>query len=406
MSDFRKSIEDEPEFQKMLFCPQDKSIFRHLLFTGMVEMAHIEGHRFKFDYSDSDLIGFMNYGAKNITGLTTVGVVFGIGEDGTHHDISCDPVTSQLIKVNYYLAANPNHKTYFLDDEITSMLEATNLEWMDLKIFEDLPDVFTLKVPTGHIKMKTLGEEFWLEDLILARVKTPIARRLMLKQHGLTDDADTHLFYWLASSRDEINKGINNTTFGTFKISADMRLENMMESMSEWAEHQAQHLMETVSPELIASLEREGAAKALRAYLAGNRVEAEMFDHSIAYVKGILNPEEIRGEIQRNRMTLEFLFKFVMLQGSEQFKGLTVDKAPPGVRPGKLSPKAAKIQARLRKDWGVRCFVHAPKINEEERQSPVRHHVQGFFRRQAYGHQRSMRKVIWINPFWRGAKIV
>lgn len=397
----------DKDFQRSLHVPQDKSAFRGMLFTIMLEVFEQQGIPFAFDYSDKDFFDFLYRGTEGMQALKSIGTVIGLKNDGAAAAIRCDPVTTQSMKVTYFVGCNPSFTTYFLNEEITGLLEKTKLEWMDLQIFEELPDLFAMKIPKGHLTMRTLGGAFTLEDILVARVKTPMAKRLMLKQHDLADDPHLSLFYWMAASRDEFDQGIQNVTFGTFFINSDVKLENMLECIDEWGEHQAKYLLENIKPGILESLKEEGAQRDMLDVLLG-RGDGERHKRTAEYIEGVLDVNALRSDMAGNRKTLELVFKFIMLRGSEQFNSIRVEKLPPGVKPGKTSSKAQTIQKGLWKAWGKRVFVGAPVVRVEKgsHASPIRHLVPGFFRRQAYGPKNSLRKVIWISPFYRGTNIV
>lgn len=374
---------------------------------GMLTAAPRGSITTKFDGTDFDLLNFLNkFGAflGDVTCNLSTGI--GLAEDMGPLIANLDPVNAELGNSIYRLMQHrTDSKFYFPTVALTDALNNTDLKWVDLKAFADLPALIAVRL--HGFKCKVNGEIHNCDDFMLVRDDTPATRRKALLDHSVpTEFHDTALvFHWLTQSRDELHLGLQSQTFGTFVLHQDMKLDDIITLIDAWSQREVARVrQEAVGNGLLERVEE--ARHDSDTNLHQDPDDARLVSQHADYLTNTLTQlswDEQQREWYKD--ILRFVFKFVLLLSAEGAKVKAL--LPPGVKDkANLSRKARKVHEGLWKAWGRRYLVDVPPEDPESalhHRSPVRHLVPGFFRRQAYGPQNSLRKIIWIHPFWRGS---
>lgn len=387
--------------------PDQQSIFTSKFFRLIPKMLPEIGFpKNAWDYSDSDFIKLINnYSALFAEAFTGIGCILG------EHEFKIDSTNFALAKAGYYTAAEgekmPN---YFPTPELMEALNGTELKWIDAEIFTHLPDAFTIRFPVKNQFRMLMGDGWHsLDDFMLMRAKIPILKAHIFACHNEPDpQPEWEAWYWIAQSRSELHKALQNTTYGSFIIKQNTKLDDLMTYIENWSRSTDIKLRDIIAgndlSETLTEVEAHG----------DSRFRRDNASYFKAAVESRLNysDEGYKTYIDSLKMVL----KFAILMNTEQF--FTQLMPPPGLKPGKLSQKAAEIHEKLRWKWGKRYKVVLPRLKstenpenepenlENHHKSPHKHWVMGFFRNQPYGPQRSLRKIKWIPGFWRGTDIL
>ena len=360
----------------------------------------------KFNGTNGDLLNFVNkFGG--FLAAETCNLDTGIGYDDEGNDLiaNVDPINYEIAHGVYRLRQHRRDaKFYFMTPALAEALDHTDLKWVDLQSFADLPAVLGLRL--GGFKMKVNSEIHVCDDLLLIRDDTDATRRKALKDHAVAPESqDTAMvFHWLTQSRDELHLGLQSQTFGTFVLHKDMKLDDILTTLDEWSKRETDRVREEAYSGGLLDRVTE-ARETMEADLHADPHEAHMVREHSRFLENTLK-QESWDEDQRVWYSdiLRFMFKFVLLLSAE---GVRVKPLlPPGVK-DKANPsrKAKKVHEALWKSWGRRYLVDVPKEYhplDADRKSPTRHIVKGHFKTQPYGPGNSLRKIIWRVPFWRG----
>jgi len=381
--------------------PPDQSIFTSRFFKILPASVPLLGWRMpKWDNSDTDFIYWMK-----VMGLLLEGAYTGVDTLLGGHTFQLDNTSFSIAKATYgIMVEGEKMPNYFPTPELVSALRETDLKWVDADIFKHLPDAFTIRFPVANQFKMLLGDGWYsMDDFMLIRAKIPMERQHLFERHGEPNpNPDWEAFYWLAQSRLELTDDLQNSVYGSFIIKENTKLEDLMKSLEVWSRDTDARLKEDLSSGQMQAHLAEVAAHGTTMFQRDN---AEFFRVSMESRFNYAD-EGYKTYIEN----LTFVIKFAMLMNSEQF--VTTNLPVPGYKPGKVSKKAAEIRAKLLWKWGKRLKVDLPKPDPAEQhegrhsethKSPVRHWVRGFFRQQPYGPGRNSRKVIWVQPFWRGS---
>lgn len=378
----------------------NQSIFTSEFFTGWLLYLKQAGiPQARFNGTEEDLIYFL----KTVCVLlqqTYVGVSSRIGD----YDFPIDGTNLALAKVAYWSIANRRvAEHYFPSKNLYQGLKDTDIKWVDFDIWKALPDQITIKVPVRNdLLCNIMGEYYSVDDIVLVRVKQPVLRVHHSELQGVPLTDETEVWFWMTQSRDEADKLLQNSTYGSIVLDSHTKLEDLLDRLVKYAARVDVDLAKQVSEEHIIEM-IDNHKKTLKTKYGTEHAE---------YVKGMLSDRDSRVSVsyQHYKDILEFVLKFVTFKATDQFKRQPIKI--PGIKPGKLSAKAQEIQAKLFARYGSRYTVDlppAPPMPPEEpgsHKTPIRHLVKGFFRQQPYGVGRSLRKTVWILPFWRGTDVV
>jgi len=380
--------------------PVDQSIFTSRYFRSMPLLLPKLGFPdCKWDFTEDDLVGWVNNISAVFAGAYT-GVDAAIGP----YKFKLDNTNLALAKASYTsVAEGAKMPNYFPTPELVEALVGTELKWVDAEVFRHLPDAFTIRFPVKDQFKMLLGDGWHsLDDFMLMRAKTPALRKHIMWCHGENDpNPEWEAWYWLSQSRSELDKGLQNSTYGSFIIKENTKLEDLMNYINTWSRGTDEKLRKLVSTsEAMEQLDDVAAH-------GGTRFQRDNAEYFKSAIKSRMEYSE--EGYQTYIDSLKFVIKFAILMNTEQF--LAKNLPIPGTKPGKISKKAAEIHQKLLWKWGKRYKVELPRHenpeNEPENQggthkSPLKHWVMGFFRNQPYGPGRSLRKIKWIPGFWRG----
>lgn len=358
--------------------------------------------RIRFDGSGEDLVAYLRFWGAFV-GASTCDIGTGIGydDDGNHVEVPVDPINIENGLAAYHLRRQEQAlKLYFPTRALTEALNNTRLSWVDLSAFESLPPAVAIRL--YGFRMKVNEEIHSCDEILLYKDTCPFTRRKALEDHDVPPEHhDTALiFHWLTQSRDEIDKGIQSQTFGTFALHKNMRLDDIMTVLDGWSRRESERI------------QREARESGLLGHLAEAKAqvtdatEAWFVEHHAEFLAKSLTQSSWDAEQQVWYVDiLRYVFKFVMLLSADAVRIKPL--LPPGVKDkANLSRKARKIQEKLWAVWGRRYLIDVPpesKESLEARKSPTRHEVEGHFTQQPYGPGRTLRKTLWIAPYWRGS---
>lgn len=351
------------------------------------KMAEDQGP-LKFDGSRDD---YWTYLRRLEKGFANFGLDMAvkIGPD-TH--IKIPPIYTQFINARYWVRQNPKAPYYVLNAEVRDALLNTDLTWIDAEAFNALPDVLGIIVSPTHDDLSLFhhseeGDWHSISDMMLFRVKDPEHLARIAIHHGLpSDDPSIQFFYWAAFSREGWDKGKGGINWGTFPITANVKLEDLAKDLDAYTRRIAARELalgdsvhwKTNDPEMEAFVEENNIIH------ADYRKDLEMVDQQ---------------SLSFNRC-VEFIAKFALLHSCDWFKGRCVPLNPPGL---KAMPHKAPA---LWRQWGHRYMVVPPPREHSEETDEgskrTRHFVRGFFRQQPYGPQHGLRRTQWIMAHWRG----
>lgn len=351
-------------------------------------------HRPKFDGSREDywrylqaleeiLSGHMGGATTRVGGVTT---------------IRLHPAVFQQANVRYWLRQTRDAPFYLIGTEALAAFLHTDLTWIDAEAFAGLPDVtgIIIEHPSDAFRLFANGSWLKVSDLLLVRVRDIDNRARICDNLGV-DPADQSIsvYQWYAGSRDNMESGIGGLNWGVFSIRENMRLDEMLSGLEEHVRAIAEREGRLSIASDTSPVKRgEELARSMNSVLAGIMAD---------YTSG-------REQQQVSLLTcVEFIAKVVLLSNCDWFKSMATLEPPPGARA--MPHKARKLWDL----YGQRFRVQLPHEDHEsqveegsgsDRKSPYRHQVRGFIRSQPYGPMRSMRKVIWIRPYWRGRLIL
>jgi hypothetical protein len=385
---------------------EDQATFLMLTPEGKMMPAPRQQARTKFDGTNDDIENFLNkFGA--FLGDTTCDLSTGIGyrDDGQPMIADLDPVNAEVGNAAYRLRQHQSDaRYYFPTQELVQALNDTDLKWVDLRSFADLPAVVGIRL--RGFKCKVNSEIHNCDDFLLMRDDTPGTRKKALEDHAVPEEHhDTALvFHWITQSRDELHLGLQSQTFGTFVLHQDMKLDTIIDAIDEWSEREIRRVRgEAYSLGLLDRV--DGTRERVDSDPYADAEDVRLVSEHAGYLTNTLkqlswddDQRQWYGDI------LRFVFKFVLLLSAEGVKVKPL--LPPGVKDKpNLSRKARKVHEALWKSWGKRYLVDVPaQPNEDpqDRKSPTRHLVHGFFRQQAHGPHHSLRRIVWVHPFMRG----
>lgn len=380
--------------------PSEMSIFTSKFFRSMpVLLGEIGFPQPKWDYTDADLLLWLNNNAKLFSGAYT-GVDSIIGDKR----IELDNTNLSLALASYASAAEDEKMpNYFPTPALIEALQGTELRWIDAEVFSHLPNAFTIRFPVKDQFRMLMGDGWHsMDDFLLMRAVSPLKRKHIFMCHGESNpEPDWEAWYWLSQSRSEVAKGLQNTTYGSFIIKENTKLSDLMTYIENWSRQTDDKLREKVTG--------EGLTKMLSNVQAtgDSRFRRDNAEYFKAAVESRINYSEEGYKTYLD--ALKFVLKFAILMNTEQFSPQNMPV--PGTKPGKISKKAAEIRQKMLWKWGKRYKIDVPRHENPENEpenadshhkTPVRHWVMGFFRNQPYGVGRSLRKIKWIPGFWRG----
>ena len=383
----------------------DQSIFTSPFFTAWKDYFAAAGLRMpKFNAQHDDLLLFLREVCLCLSPSY-------VGIDSRLGDIrfEVDGTNLALAKTAYWaLTHRMTAEHYFPTADLFQALQDTDIQWVDFDIWKTLPDVINLRVPTRNkLQCNIMGKLFSVDDIFLGRATMPQVREHYALIHGHDLTPESEVWFWLTQSRDETSQMLQNSTFGSLIVDRHTKLEDLLAQLVKFAvdtdiaigkQIDDEHLVDVIDSNQSEATSRLG------------RQHAE-------YVKGMFmdRKERPKENYRHYRAILEFVLKFVTLMATDQFKRIPIPI--PGFKSGKTSVKAKAIQQKLFERYGNRFQVvmppaQEPPVEEEgtgehgTHRSPMRHLVKGFFRQQPYGPQRSLRKTVWIMPFFRGSVVV
>lgn len=358
----------------------------------------------RFDGSSQDYWEFLRR-AERLAAPLSGGARTRVGYES---NIGIAPSIFVSANVSYWLRAAKDAAFYMLDEGVVEAIASTRLTWVDAEAFATLPDAFGILIeqPGPGLQLYSSspdGDWHDVSDILLLRVKDP-DNRARLCDNLRVDPADPaiQIFTWIAGSLHGDRGSLN---WGVFHVSGDMRLNQLSDGLEDLLARLTRQA-QVVGPVRVEEPKR--AKQSTRDFVR----EVNALNESVLrdYTEG--------ADQQRASMAnlVNFLAKVVLLSNCDWFKPL-LEKVPP--------PGARAMPHKARKLWdlyGNRMRVHLPAPDDEGdggaadaggedaahhgHRSPVRHRVEGFFRNQPYGTGRTLRKVIWIQPFWRGRTIV
>lgn len=321
---------------------------------------------------------------------------------GVH--LNLPPSHVEELVSNYVYRSREKHIVYF-DTAMTDALLATDLKWIEADCFDALPDVVSLVIPPNpRFALHVEGVWYPVTDILLYRMLNDDQTALM--EDDFPGLRRGRMFGFHAISRVEAGSGVLYSSWGTLPIKEDMKLDDLLSGLGSWAESTRERSLRSIDeigPMEAISLIPGEAGRFQEDYLAriSRDYVRDMAEHGKEHQESCLN-------------VVGFLAKFALLRAAEKWESYVRPLPVPGVKQKtKLSKKAAEIQGRARARWGTRyrlVFTGMQVVDGDAaaleahggHASPVRHLVMGFFRQQPYGPQRSLRKTIWIEPFWRG----
>jgi len=310
----------------------------------------------------------------------------------------------QPVFVRYWLRAAKTSEFHLLPQDVATAIHGTRLTWIDAEAFAALPDAMgiMLEAPGPEFQLYShgpTGDWHDVRDLLLLKIKDPDTRARVLDNLKLDpEDESSQLFTWIAGAREQGSGALN---WGVFHVSKNMKLTHLAEGLDDLLDrlqHQAERYEFTVAPEEV-----------------GPRPTARDFIRKLNQIGKDSQRDFTEGHDEQRRSLascMNFLAKFVLISNCEWFKPGLEQVLPTGLR---ARPHQARKLWAL---YGKRFRVHLPPPDQTEvaedapqeaaegpaghRKSPVRHFVPGFLRSQPYGPGRSLRKIIWVLPFWRG----
>jgi hypothetical protein len=378
----------------------NQSIFTSEFFTGWVDYFRMGGLPLpKFNGEQSDLLYFLK-GVCLLLSQTYVGISSRIGSE----DFPIDGTNLALAETAYWAMANKRTaEHYFPTEDLYQALKDTDIQWVDLETWKALPDFVSIKVPVKRdLICHIMNSVFSIDDIMITRVKQPMLRVHHADLQGVTLTDETEVWFWMTQSRDEADKLLQNSTFGSIVLDKHTKLEDLLERLVNYATR--------VDIELAKQVEDNN----LMDVIDSNKLDLKTqygIEHA-EYVKGMFRDRDKRigVEYKNYRDVLEFVLKFITFKSTEQFHREPIKI--PGLKPNKTSAKSKEIQAKLLGRYGTRFVVGlppAPPSPSEDpgtHKTPIKHLVRGFFRQQPYGPKKSLRKTIWVLPFWRGTDTV
>lgn len=123
-------------------------------------------------------------------------------------------------------------------------------------------------------------------------------------------------------------------------------------------------------------------------------------NYSHTSVRGAESQDFTPADIVTMTRAIKFLFNVILL----------ITHKPELIEPARLLKRVQQRQGPI-EYWQPHVIGRTYKLRYERREatgthaSPRGHWVSGFWREQAHGPQHSLRKTLWIEPFWRGGKL-
>lgn len=315
------------------------------------------------------------------------------------------PPSHAMEVVSNYIYQSRKKNIHYLSRDLVQALLGTDLKWIEAAYFDQLPEAITLRISANDaLSVFVEGERFPVTDLLLYRVTNPEQVAMVAKD--FPNVAPGRIFGYHAVSRVKASDGVMYATWGSFPVREDMKLDDLLSGLGAWAVDTQKQSLQLAED---------------RGVVAHSNIPGELGEQQERYF-GRINSEFLEdmakhGAEHRDASlgVVAFIAKYVLLMASEGWSEFAKPIVAPGVKAkAKMSKKAREIQERVRARWGYRLKVSIPPIVEVQddsadaqeagghHSSPVRHLVRGFFRQQAHGPLRSMRKTIWVAPFWRG----
>lgn len=389
-----------PSLLKIPEIPADQSIFGSPLYQIWLRFAREVHPALRCDGSSSDYQAYLRaveiFAASSIRTDLAVHITRKIS-------LSVPPPHVHEVLFAYTYEAT-GRRCYHLTPEFAQALHHTDLRWVEAAPFRSLPDGFALQIPS-EAGVLVYGDGEWhpVTDIFVERMTDP--DRIEFAHETFPDcPPDTQFFSWEAVSRAKIKEQVLYRNWGVFPIGEDMKLDTMMGGLEEWGQRTAESTSKlpdtaaTVTPR-----QPNEGARQLAEYAQWTTSEflKDTREHFSEHSIGCLS-------------SVAFIAKWVLFTGTEGFDKAVSRRMPPGFKQKpKASKKAKAIQDRFLAAWGHQFRVTLPPPDEQGEQepsepgrgahaSPVRHLVRGFFRNQAYGAGHTLRRLIWVQPFWRG----
>lgn len=357
--------------------------------------SKIANKKLRFDGSREDYWTYLHALEETFVRAGT-GLATKIGLDSY---VRVPPVYAQYMNVRYWRRQHQDMPFYILDHAVRDALLNTDVGWIDAEAFLNLPDALGIVLNPVHEALSLfrtggINDYHPISDFLLFRVTDPEHRTRLAQHHGKDpEDPGLQIFYWMAMSRENWAEGAGGMNFGSFPITSNVKLSDFSKSLDGVCRASAARQLAFGEPTI-----KNQDPELEDLINESNRVHRDAMQ------------DLIRVDEQAASLAVceEFLIKFVLLYNCEWFQGRAVPLPPPGV---KAMPHKS---AQLWMDWGKRYKVILPppeqvqdapedeNDQDHERRHPVRHWVRGFFRSQPYGPGRTLRKVLWIAPFWRG----
>lgn len=378
--------------------PDDIPIFASHAYDTWIALASSANPALRFDGSQHDFEDYLKTLSwvleQSLQSGMTVFVTKDIG-------LSVPPTHAQEV-VFAYTYRTTGRRCYHLSKELADALLETDLGWIEAQAFRDLPDGFALLIPPMP-GLSVYGDNGWhpITDIFVERIRDE--GRLALQRENFPGlPADAQFFCWEAISRNKLrSEGALFRNWGAFPVSEDMRLDTLMAGLERWSIESVEHTR---------SIPLEVASASPKAPF-----HSSLADYMTRTTSGFLNEarEHLGEQTEGCLQSISFIAKWVLFSATNGFKQAVSRRMPPGFKAKpKTSKKAKAIQDRVLANWGHQFRVSLPPQEPSEEQaagahaSPVRHRVRGFFRNQPYGSGRALRKLIWIQPFWRGKELL
>lgn len=167
--------------------------------------------------------------------------------------------------------------------------------------------------------------------------------------------------------------------------------------------------LDLVDPDLEVSLQstRERRDDAWRWYFERLDARTDRGKRTVAAMRNAMSAPPAEEDPLSAQILLGLALRVILYVNSA---GAAQQPIPYSDHPPRRSGKARAIQGRLRRLWGKPVLLGAdvPELaagaesGDEHHLAPRLHLVRGHMRWQAHGPQWSLRKLIWIAPFWRG----